>query len=224
MKFLRNLIMLLVTLAILSVVITVIITAYMTGTTAHKIVSAEDASNGNYDCIVVLGAGLKSNGTPSDMLYDRVAAAVKLYQNGVSDRILMSGDHGQDAYDEVTAMKNCAIEMGVPSDAIYLDHEGLSTYESIYRAKNVFGLDSFVIVTQEYHLYRAIYIAGELGVNAVGVSADLRSYSGNAYRMVREFLARDKDFISTLIFPEEEYRGEIIPIFAISGDATNEKK
>ena len=157
------------------------------------------------------------------MLYDRVATAVKLYQKGVSDRILMSGDHADDDYDEVAAMKQCAIDMGVPSEDIYLDHDGYSTYDSIYRAKNVYKLEKFIVVTQQYHLYRALYIAGELGVSAYGVSADLRDYSGRMYRVFREILARDKDFISTLIFMEKEYRGEIVPIFVISGDATNER-
>lgn len=223
MKFLRNFIKLLITLAGLTVVVTLIINIYMTSTVGKRIISTEDAKSGEYDCIVVLGAGLRSDGTPSDMLYDRVATAVKLYQKGVSDRILMSGDHADDDYDEVAAMKQCAIDMGVPSEDIYLDHDGYSTYDSIYRAKNVYKLEKFIVVTQQYHLYRALYIAGELGVSAYGVSADLRDYSGRMYRVFREILARDKDFISTLIFMEKEYRGEIVPIFVISGDATNER-
>ncbi|MBQ1956413.1 MAG: YdcF family protein [Clostridia bacterium] len=223
MKFLRNFIKLLITLAGLTVVVTLIINIYMTSTVGKRIISTEDAKSGEYDCIVVLGAGLRSDGTPSDMLYDRVATAVKLYQKGVSDRILMSGDHADDDYDEVTAMKQCAIDMGVPSEDIYLDHDGYSTYDSIYRAKNVYKLEKFIVVTQQYHLYRALYIAGELGVSAYGVSADLRDYSGRMYRVFREILARDKDFISTLLFMEKEYRGEIVPIFVISGDATNER-
>ena len=127
----------------------------------------------------------------------------------------MSGDHGREDYDEVNVMKSYAVENGVPDSDVFMDHAGFSTYDSIYRAKAVFEADSIIIVTQKYHLYRALYIAERLGVNAVGVSADLDDYSGQLKRDLREIAARDKDFFSCLFKPEPKYLGEKIPV---SGD------
>lgn len=145
-----------------------------------------------FDCILVLGAGLKKDGSLSNMLEDRVSTSVELYSHGVSERILMSGDHSGD-YNEVGAMKNAAVESGVESSHVFLDHEGYSTYESLWRVKEVFGAERVLIVSQEYHLYRAIYIADQLGIEAYGVSADTREYSKRIYRELREMLARFKD-------------------------------
>ena len=146
----------------------------------------------DFDCILVLGAGLKADGTLSNMLEDRVNTSVELYRGGVSERILMSGDHSGD-YNEVGAMKSAAVGCGIKSSHIFLDHEGYSTYESLWRAKEVFGVERVLIVSQEYHLYRAIYIADQLGIEAYGVSADTREYSKRFYRESRELLARFKD-------------------------------
>ena len=120
-------------------------------------------------------------------------------------------------------MKNFAIDKGVPSEDIFMDHAGFSTYESIYRAKEVFEAKKVVIVTQEYHLYRALYISNQLGVEAYGVNSDPRRYVGEAYREVREILARNKDFFSCIFKPKPKYLGEAIPVSG-SGDLTNDKK
>ena len=128
------------------------------------------------DAILVLGAGLR-NGKPSPILKDRLDTAIKLYKDGVSKRIIVSGDHGKKYYDEVNVMKDYLIDNGIDSNNIFMDHAGFSTYDSIYRAKNIFQANDIVIVTQEYHLYRSLYLAKRLGLNAVGVSATLRDYS-----------------------------------------------
>ena len=151
---------------------------------------------GKYDCILVLGAGVREDGSPSDMLRDRVTVACELYTNTGGDTpLLMSGDHTGD-YNEVGVMKSLAASLGVPTEDVFLDHKGYSTYESLYRAKHVFGAKRILIVTQEYHLHRALYIARELGIEAVGVPADLRPYRGQTRYEAREVLARFKDFFS----------------------------
>ena len=156
------------------------------------------------------------------MLRDRLSRSVELYQVGVSERLLMSGDHGTQAYDEVATMKRYAMDAGIPSEHIFMDHAGFSTYETIYRAKDIFCADKIIIVTQEYHLYRALYIARELGIDAYDVAADYRDYSGQFARDVREVLARVKDFGMTILKPEPTYRGETIPISG-NGDATHDE-
>lgn len=107
------------------------------------------------------------------MLEDRLKQGIKLYELGASDRLLMSGDHGRKEYDEVNVMKKFAIDAGVPSEHIFMDHAGFSTYESLYRARDIFQADRIIIVTQKYHLYRAMYIAEKLGLEAYGVASDL---------------------------------------------------
>ena len=174
------------------------------------------------DCIIILGAGIWGD-KPSPMLEDRLLEGIKLYQNSVSDKIIMSGDHGRKEYDEVNIMKNYAIEKGIPSENIFMDHAGFSTYESIYRAKDIFEAKKVVIVTQEYHLYRALYIANQLGLEAYGVGADPRQYVGATFREIREILARDKDFIKCIFKPEPTYLGDTIPVSG-NGDITNDGK
>ena len=167
---------------------------YVKHSTADQILTSEQAAAlEGVDCILVLGCLVKSDGSPSDMLYDRISVGVTLYQNGASPKLLMSGDHGQKEYDEVNTMKAYAIDAGVPSADVFMDHAGFSTYESVFRAKEIFGAKRIVIVTQEYHLYRALYIANALGIEAYGVSADLRGYSGQTKRDLREILARIKE-------------------------------
>ena len=118
---------------------------------------------------IVLGAGIFSDGTPTPMLSDRVSAAAKLYKQGRVGKLLMSGDNSREDYDEVTAMRDYAVELGVNFEDITLDHAGFSTYESCYRAKEIFGIEEAVIVTQKFHLSRAVYICNNLNVNAIGL-------------------------------------------------------
>ena len=120
-------------------------------------------------------------------------------------------------------MKQYAIDKGIPSEDIFMDHAGFSTYESIYRAKEIFKAKNIIIVTQKYHLYRALYIAKKLDINAYGISSDPRKYRGQTYREVREILARNKDFINCIIKPKPTYLGEAIPVSG-NGNLTNDKK
>ena len=156
------------------------------------------------------------------MLEDRILKAIELYENGVAPKIIMSGDHGREEYDEVNIMKNYAIEKGIPSEDIFMDHAGFSTYDSIYRAKHIFEVKNIVIVTQEYHLFRALHIANKLGINALGVNSDPRKYSGQTYREIREILARNKDFVKATFKPKSTYLGDTIPVNG-NGDITNDK-
>ncbi|MBQ7380201.1 MAG: YdcF family protein [Clostridia bacterium] len=198
------------------------INAHVKSVTAPRILSPEQAAElEDVDCILVLGCLVRSDGSPSDMLEDRLLQGITLYKNGTSPKLLMSGDHGQTDYDEVNTMKTRAIEEGVPSEDVFMDHAGFSTYESVYRAKEIFGAKKIVIVTQEYHLYRALYVAQALGIEAYGVSADLRSYAGQTKRDVREVLARLKDTVYALFQPEPTYLGEPIDLSG-SGDVTND--
>lgn len=182
--------------------------------TVEEITAMAEAGTLNADCILVLGCRVWEDGRPSDMLEDRLKQGITLYEADGAPVLLMSGDHGREDYDEVTAMKRYAAEAGVPSEDIFLDHAGFSTYDSLWRAKEIFGAERVVIVTQEYHLYRALYLAEELGLEAVGVSADLRSYAGQSFRELREILARLKDFVLGIWQPDA-VGGEPI---ALSGD------
>ena len=147
--------------------------------TVGQIISSEEAAKlEDVDCILVLGCFVKDDGSPSDMLHDRLMRGVELYDVGAAPKLLMSGDHGREEYDEVAAMKQFAIDAGIPSEDVFMDHAGFSTYESIYRAKEIYQADKILIVTQEYHLYRALYIADQLGVEAYGVSSDYHTYVG----------------------------------------------
>ncbi len=147
------------------------------------------------DCVLVLGAGLQRDGTPSHMLEDRIKVGVEVLNATGADYILMSGDRSSDYYDEPAAMKKYACEMGVDSSKILIDNQGFSTHESITRIKDEYGFDNIVVITQKYHLYRALYIAENCEIDAVGVSADLRPYRNQFVRDVREVLARVKDFL-----------------------------
>ena len=168
----------------------------------------EAAVLGNVDCVLVLGCGVHPDGCPSDMLADRIAQGVALYENGTSPKLLMSGDHGRADYDEVNAMREMAVQAGLPADDVFMDHAGFSTYESMYRARDVFGAKRIVIVSQKYHLYRALYVAERLGLDAYGVSADLRPYAGQEARELREVLARNKDFFTAIVQPPPTFLGD----------------
>ena len=178
----------------------------------NRILTQEEAAKlQEVDCIIVLGCRVIGS-TPSHMLEDRLKQGVALYELGAAPKLLMSGDHGTEGYDEVNTMKAFALEKGVPSENVFMDHAGFSTYETVYRARDVFCADKVIIVTQGYHLYRALYIAQALGVEAYGVAADYRTYYGQLSRDVREILARVKDFGMCLFQPEPTYLGEAIPI------------
>ena len=188
---------------------------------AKKYIVTEDTVGKDYDCILILGCGVRGD-SPSLMLSDRLDKGIELYKKGVSKKLLMSGDHGKENYDEVNVMKQVAVDNGVASEDVFMDHAGFSTYESVYRAKEVFEAKRILIITQEYHLYRAVYDARALGLEADGLAAESISYAGQTYRDVREILSRNKDFFYALFKPKPTYLGEIIPVSG-DGNTTNDK-
>lgn len=119
-------------------------------------------------------------------------------------------------------MKDYLISKGVPSDNIFMDHAGFSTYDTIYRAKEIFLCDKVLIITQEFHIFRSLYIAKKLDLEAEGVYATLRHYSEETKFELREILARNKDFVKTIFKPKPKYLGDTIPVFG-DGDITNDK-
>lgn len=216
-------IIVLLCLAVIAAVAVFIVNSYVKSVGQDRMLSAEEAAKLNgIDCIIVLGCYVDDNGVLSDMLHDRLQRGVALYKAGAAPKILMSGDHGQVEYDEVNAMKQFAVNNGVPSEDVFMDHAGFSTYETMYRARDVFKAEKVVIVTQEYHLYRAVYIAEQLGLEAYGVSSDYQAYSGQTSRDVREILARCKDFAMCIFKPEPTFLGDAIPVSG-SGDLTNDE-
>ena len=197
------------------------LSSFVKNRTADKIVNETEAAKLDADCILVLGCGVREDGTPSLMLRDRLETGVALYEAGAAPKLLMSGDHGRKDYDEVNLMKDYAMEKGIPSEDIFMDHAGFSTYDSMVRARDIFCAKTVVIVSQEYHLYRALYLAEKLGLEAYGVPALDVNYRGQAYREFREMLARSKDFCTAVIQPQPKFLGEKIPISG-NGDLTND--
>lgn len=164
------------------------------------------------DCIMVLGAGIRDDETPTPMLKDRLDTGILLYELGVAPKLLLTGDNGQVDHNEIHVMLNYVKRAGVPEEDIFCDHAGFSTYDSMYRAQSIFGVSSAIVVTQTYHEYRALYLGEKLGLEVKGVSSDQMKYSGQAVREVREVLARVKDFFKVITRPESELGGEAIPI------------
>ena len=216
-KCLRHLVCLLLILTVTALGINF----YVLFSAAPAVYPDEKIPAAEYDCILILGCSVLATGTPSAMLKDRLDRGISLYNEGLAPKIIVSGDHGSAEYDEVNAMKNYCLEHGVPSEDVFMDHAGFSTYESLYRARDIFQADNIIIVSQKYHLYRAIYTARALGFEAVAVSADYHRYRGQAYREVREILARDKDFFFAIIKPLPTFLGEAVPVSG-NGNLTND--
>ena len=220
----KKAISLLLLLALIFAQVPILINAYMYEFSSRYFLTVEEASNESFDCVLVLGAGVWGDG-PSHLLEERLNKGIEVYNTGCTDRILMTGDHGREEYDEVNVMKSFAVEKGAVAEEVFMDHAGFSTYESMYRAKEVFQVKKVVIVTQKYHLYRAVYNARKLGIDAYGVAADGQynfSLPIRTYNNFRESLARCKDFIWCIIKPEPTYLGEAIPISS-SGVLTDDK-
>ena len=221
-KFLKTAFIVFLCLAVVGTATLFTINGYVKASAKGRILTTQKAAElEDVDCIIILGCQVKDDGSLSHMLRDRLMRGLEVYETGAAPKLLMSGDHGREEYDEVGAMKNYAIENGVPSENIFMDHAGFSTYETMYRAKEIFKAEKVIIVTQEYHLYRALYIAERLGMEAYGVSADLNRYAGQSMRDFREVLARCKDWAMCIFKPEPTYLGEAIPVSG-NGDITND--
>lgn len=211
-KGLRRVLLALGLVCALAAAVILIPNACVVLSTKGKILTLEDAPPEEADCILVLGCGVYSDGSPTPMLRDRLSRAVELYQAGWAGKLLMSGDNRSKYYNELATMNRVAQEMGAPKEDIVLDYAGLSTYDSLYRARDIFGAKRIIIVTQEYHLYRALYLAQALGLEAWGVAADGQNYRGQTMRDLREILARDKDILSAIFLPEPAILGDPVPL------------
>lgn len=215
MKLIKRLLIIGISLGILGFTVYLGINIWMHTSTKNYVIDADDESI-KADTIMVLGAYVYSDGRLSDMLEDRMIYGLKAYENNMADTLLLSGDHGQKSYDEVNSMRIYAEENGVPSSQVFMDHAGFSTYESMVRAKEIFDVKRMVIVTQRYHLTRAVYIARQLGIEAYGIASDRYIYPKMPYYKLRESVARVKDFMYVnIIKPDPTYLGDTIPI---SGD------
>lgn len=188
----------------------------------EKRIVTKDTLPEKVDAIIVLGAGVREDGTPSDILTDRLSTSLDILNMGVEGKLLLSGDHGREGYNEVGTMKDYILKnSNIKEKDIFLDHAGFSTYDSIYRAKNIFKVESAIIVTNEYHLPRALYLAEKLGIDAYGYTSDKREYYYmDAYKK-REKIAQLKDFLFVNVLkPEPKFLGDSIPVNTSDGRDT----
>lgn len=180
----------------------------------HRVAGPSDAPNA--DVAIVLGAKVWPSGTPSNMLQDRLLTGIELYRQGKVGKLLLSGDHGRVSYDEVNAMRAFVLDRGVPPEDVFTDHAGFSTYDTMYRARDVFQVRDALVVTQGFHLDRAVYTARALGLEATGVPADLHVYQNADRFAARDWLARCKALLQLhVLHAQPRFLGPPIPI---SGD------
>lgn len=216
----KKFIKIILTVAIMSIITTFFINVYMIESTKNNVVDVDKIeSMENIDAILILGC--KVNGDyPSLMLEKRLDKGIELYLKK-NNKIILSGDHGNKNYDEVNVMKNYVLNNNIPRRDIFLDHAGFNTYDSIYRVKEVFSARKIVIVTQKYHLYRALYIAKHLGIEAYGIVADDVPYKSIMIKNeIREIFSRDKNFFKVILKPKSKYLGDKIDLNGNS-DVTN---
>ncbi|MEP6902240.1 MAG: ElyC/SanA/YdcF family protein [Actinomycetota bacterium] len=161
---------------------------------------------------IIFGARVWADGSPSNSLYDRVLTGVELYRAGRVKKLLMSGDNPNADYDEPTAMKKTAVELGVPEEDIVLDFAGRRTYDTCYRAKEIFEVQKAILVTQDYHLPRALYLCNSLGVESIGITANRRKYDGENYYHFREFFSTASAWFEINFLPFEPISGKKEPI------------
>ena len=206
----KKIAILLIIIIVLVTLMTLFINFYMINSTSNQIVGMDKLDN-DYDAIVVLGCKVEGN-TPSLMLSRRLEKAKEVY-NKLETKLLLTGDHGKNNYDEVNVMKDYLLTYNIDSKDIFLDHAGFNTYDSLYRAKYVFETKKVVIITQRYHMYRALYLANKLDLEAVGVVADdIPQKMIMVKNKIREILSRDKNFFVGLIKPQSKYVGEVISL------------
>lgn len=212
--------LLVVALVVLAIAVANVVTV---ATTRDRVVTVEGAASelgaDPADAVVVLGASVYADGTPSDILADRLEVACDLYKAGAARAVIVSGDNRTSHYNESDAMKAYCVALGVPSEAVYVDHAGNTTYESMWRACYVFGAERIIVATQAYHLYRAMFAADSLGMQTWGVPCDKGAYDNQRVYSMREVLARAKDFYTALLRLPVETSGEVVSLNA-SGDLT----
>jgi len=188
------------------------VTNYTVVSSANRYIE-ESSAQEQVDAIIILGARVYSDGDLSWILKDRMEVGIEQYLEGNGKKLLLSGDHGRENYDEVNNMKKFALSKGVPEEDIFMDHAGFNTYSTMYRAKEVFGVENAIIITQDYHLKRSVYIARQLEIEAYGVASDLHEYPKISKFVAREILARTKDFFQVNVTkPEPKFLGDKIDI------------
>lgn len=161
---------------------------------------------------LIFGAYALPDGRPSSALQDRLDTGLKLYQMGKFERFILSGDHGRKQYDEVNTMRRYLEERGVPKEDLFLDHAGFDTYDSLYRARHVFKARELILVTQKFHLPRALYIGEALGLDCQGVEADIHTLQSLRQLQLREVAAKVKAVLEVNFKRRPVYLGEPIPI------------
>lgn len=223
-KLIKRILMLIIIAAALvlglSAYVTQSVKAEIAGVDAGSGISeaeAEDCRSIDPQCILVLGCAVWADNEPSPMLKDRLDTAITLYKTGVAPKLLLSGDNSIVEYSEPDCMLKYTLAQGVPPEDIFLDFAGFSTYESVYRSHAVFMADRMIVVTQKYHLFRALKACEALGIEAKGVASNQQKYAGRYYREAREVLARDKDLFKGIIKAKPTYLGDEIPV---DGDGT----
>ena len=200
MELVKKIIQIAIDVLLVLLLLILVMRAVVVGNTAQyerslkRIAAEAEADPGHYDAIIVLGCSVDRAKNPSPMLQYRLDRALELYEAGASDRFLVTGDRADDDYDEVAVMKSYLMARGVPEAQILTDPKGYSTYESIYRAATEYQIHNPLIVTQQYHLYRALYIADTWNMSPTGVAAQDTTFSfGKVFRLVREWFASVKD-------------------------------
>ena len=191
MKWFLRIFLSLLAVALIGVLVIAAINKYVYSQNSDKIKTSitEVPTEEPKRTAIVFGARVWDDGSPSNSLYDRVLTGVELYRAGRVKQLLMSGDKTGENYDEPAAMKKLAIELGVPESDIVLDNDGKRTFDTCKRAQTVFGVQKAILVTQDYHLPRALYLCNSLGVDSLGITANRRKYDGENYYHLREFFS-----------------------------------
>ena len=207
----KKLTRLLLSITLVPVLLCAGINTYMILSAKGSVYSASDQLP-DAEVALVLGAGVYRGGVFSPILHDRVMTALDLYRSGKIKKLLLSGDHGTRYYDEVNAMKKYLLSQNVPPQDIFLDHAGFETYDSLYRARDIFQVRKMIICTQRFHQYRALFIARNMGIEAYGIAADRRVYKSSLKNNLREIPARIKAWTKILLESRPHHLGNPIPI------------
>lgn len=210
LKFLQQLLIALGILGVVGVILPRLITSIYS---MNRIYQTEDAPQKRL--AIVFGAGLRRDGTPTAILRDRVETAADLYFTGKVEKLLMSGDNRFLEYNEPESMRQYALSLGVPDEAIAMDYAGRRTYDTCYRAKEVFAVEDVLLVTQKFHLPRALFLCNALGLEATGVEANTRRFWSVSLLIwnVRELLATTGAFLDLFVTNPQPVLGEPNPLF-----------